>query len=211
MMEVMSALGLMSDDQSLVEGMLSSVDADRDGLVDFEEFVLMMCKRILEEDGKAELDQAFRMLSDSEQFDAGPFVDADDALAGKEYCTVAEVRRLLTSAGTRPFNDDEMDEFIREAHAETIDGVECISLARFRAMECWHLPQLPVVLETRKQASRRTLQSLPLDLPLGEAEGSPEVTGTGADLAAEQSHTLASLSEPLATPKKPGNSPRQTL
>ena len=108
-------------------------------------------------------------------------------------------------------NDDEMDEFIREAHAETIDGVECISLARFRAMECWHLPQLPVVLETRKQASRRTLQSLPLDLPLGEAEGSPEVTGTGADLAAEQSHTLASLSEPLATPKKPGNSPRQTL
>ena len=119
---------------------------------------------------------------------------------------------VLTSAGTRPFNDDEMDEFIREAHAETVDGVECISLERFRAMECWHLPQLPVVLETRKQASRKHLpQSLPLDLPLGKAEGSPEVTATDADLAAEQSHTLASLSEPLATPKKPGNSPRQTL
>ena len=65
----------------------------------------MMCKRTLEEDGKAELEEAFQLLR-------GVAQDNGQGSSSAEVCKVEDLRWLLTTAGHKPFSEEEIGEFL---------------------------------------------------------------------------------------------------
>lgn len=117
--EVMRSCGLQPTNEN-VEELLRSVDTDNNGKIEYEEFMHIMAKRILETDGKAELEKAFELF------------DPDQ----KGYIDVEETTRLLTEVG-KPFSDAELRHFLGTAKADK-DGR--IDREAFLDMACWRLP-----------------------------------------------------------------------
>merc|ERR1712113_674377 len=115
---VMSSMGFDGNTDEI----LQSVDIDRSGKIEFGEFVLIMAKRILETDGQAELELAFKLL------------DRD----GNGYILADEASKLLTTTG-QPFTEAEMRLFMSMVDVSS-DGR--ISKDEFRGMECWKLPEV---------------------------------------------------------------------
>mmetsp|Transcript_3511 Transcript_3511/g.10816 ORF Transcript_3511/g.10816 Transcript_3511/m.10816 type:complete len:245 (-) Transcript_3511:122-856(-) len=118
---VMRRLGL-SHQIEHVQDMLDAIDLDHNGKIDFPEFVLIMAKRILEEDGKAEIECAFRLL--------------DEDNRGK--VKVEEVKTLLMKAG-KVFTHEEADLFALSCPADENGEM---TLEAFLSMDCWKLPPL---------------------------------------------------------------------
>jgi len=120
--QVSRILGIsVTDAQSAA--MLKSVDDDGNGKVEFDEFAAMMARRMLTQENKLELDNAFKL------FDP----------AGTGYVNAEFVRELMTSVG-QPLSNSEVDEMLRLAKPDE-DGN--ISLDVFRAMPCWSVGPLP--------------------------------------------------------------------
>ena len=136
----MENVGLRPTPAQVLE-LLDSVDVDRNGKVEFEEYVLIMSKRMLEEDSKIELDLMLKLLSSE---------------SGKEgMCSVSCLCKLMTSAGN-PFNESEFSAFLAAAGPADEQGL--IPISRIRIMEFMQPPQLPTHMMTRKSvASMRDL------------------------------------------------------
>ncbi|EOD05186.1 hypothetical protein EMIHUDRAFT_60777, partial [Emiliania huxleyi CCMP1516] len=79
---VMRRLGLKASTEGTTQ-MMDAADVDGNGQIEFPEFVLIMGKRVLEEDGRVELECAFRLL----------------AQQGSGLVKVEDVKALLTTAG----------------------------------------------------------------------------------------------------------------
>jgi len=102
--------------------MMDAADVDGNGQIEFPEFVLIMGKRVLEEDGRVELECAFRLL----------------AQQGSGLVKVEDVKALLTTAG-QPFTAEEAAAF----HS-TLSHLSSDVLTRdqFFSLDCWKLPEL---------------------------------------------------------------------
>ena len=72
------------------------------GTIDFEEFLLMMARKMKDTDSEEEIREAFRVF------------DKD----GNGFISAAELRHVMTNLGEK-LTDEEVDEMIREAD---IDG-----------------------------------------------------------------------------------------
>ena len=94
---VTRSLGL-SPTESEVRDMISEVDADGSGTVDFQEFLAMMARKMNGMDGEVELREAFRVF------------DKD----GNGFISSAELRHVMITLGEKLTNE-EVDEMIREA------------------------------------------------------------------------------------------------
>ncbi|CAK6432845.1 unnamed protein product [Pipistrellus nathusii] len=110
---VMRALG-QNPTQAELEGMVSEIDRDGNGTVDFPEFLGMMARRMKDRDSEEEIREAFRV-----------FDKDDDGLV-----SAAELRHVMTRLGEK-LSDQEVDEMIQAAD---VDGDGQVNYEEFVRM-----------------------------------------------------------------------------
>ncbi|KAH7445583.1 hypothetical protein KP509_01G015900 [Ceratopteris richardii] len=110
---VMRSLGQDPTDAELQE-MINEVDADRNGTIDFPEFLGLMARKLKDTDSEEELREAFKVF------------DKDQ----NGYISAAELRSVMANLGEK-LTDEEVDEMIREAD---IDGDGQVNYEEFVKM-----------------------------------------------------------------------------
>jgi len=106
-----------------VRGMIASVDDDGNGTVEFEEFLVIMARRILMHEGAMEMEAAIKLFE----------VD----MRGRIECS--EIRSLLCTFGEAPLSEVELDELLRLADP---DGTGYCTLETFQGLPCWKLEEI---------------------------------------------------------------------
>jgi calmodulin len=97
---VMRSLG-QNPTEAELQDMITEVDSDGNGTVDFPEFLRLMARRMRDSDSAEELREAFRVFDK----DQNGFISA------------AELRHVMTNLGER-LTDAEVDEMVREADGD---------------------------------------------------------------------------------------------
>ncbi|XP_063444790.1 calmodulin-A-like isoform X2 [Mytilus trossulus] len=125
---VMRSLG-QNPTEAELQDMINEVDADAvafygamqinccgigNGTIDFEEFLLMMARKMKDTDSEEELREAFRVF------------DKD----GNGFISAAELRHVMTNLGEK-LTDEEVDEMIKEAD---LDGDGLVNYEEFVTM-----------------------------------------------------------------------------
>lgn len=110
---VMRSLG-QNPTEAELQDMISEVDSDRNGMIDFPEFLVMMSRKVKESESEDEIKEAFKVF------------DKD----GNGYISAAELRHVMTNLGEK-LTDEEVDEMIREAD---VDGDGQINYEEFVKM-----------------------------------------------------------------------------
>ncbi|KAL3474600.1 hypothetical protein BJX99DRAFT_231295 [Aspergillus californicus] len=111
--EVMHSLGQNPTDTEL-QDIIDELDVDRTGTIDFEEFLVMMSRKVKGGDPEAELREAFAVFDR----DNSGTIDAD------------ELRQVLRSIG-EGVSDEDVDDMLREADVNgdgSIDYQEFVRL-----------------------------------------------------------------------------------
>ena len=98
---VMRSIG-QSPTEAELQDIVSEVDSDGSGSVDFPEFLTMMARKLKDTDSEEEIRDSFRAF------------DKD----GNGFISAAELRHVMTNLGEK-LTDEEVDEMIRE---RDIDG-----------------------------------------------------------------------------------------
>ncbi|XP_074572657.1 calmodulin [Curcuma longa] len=110
---VMRSLG-QNPTEAELRDMISEVDADQNGTIDFPEFLNLMARKMKDADSEEELMEAFKVFDK----DSNGFILAQ------------ELRHVMTSLGEK-LTDEEVDEMIREAD---IDGDGQVNYQEFVQM-----------------------------------------------------------------------------
>ncbi len=110
---VMRSLGQIPTEREL-QDMVTSVDSDSNGLIDFPEFLTLMSKKMTETAIEAEIQEAFSVFD----MDRNGLISA------------SELRHVMTNLGER-LTDKQVDDMIKEAD---IDGDGHINYQEFVAM-----------------------------------------------------------------------------
>ena len=97
---VMRSLGQNPTEVEL-QDMINEVDTDRNGTLDFSEFLAMMARKTKETHSDEEIRQAFRVF------------DKD----GNGFISAAELRHVMINLGEK-LTDEEIDDMIREADTD---------------------------------------------------------------------------------------------
>ena len=97
---VMRSLGQNPTEVEL-QDMINEVDTDRNGTLDFSEFLTMMARKTKETHSDEEIRQAFRVF------------DKD----GNGFISAAELRHVMINLGEK-LTDEEIDDMIREADTD---------------------------------------------------------------------------------------------
>ena len=93
---VMRSLG-QNPTEAELRDMISEVDADGNGSIDFPEFLTMMARKMRDTDSEEEIKEAFKVF------------DKD----GNGYISAAELRHVMTNLGEK-LSEAEVDEMIRD-------------------------------------------------------------------------------------------------
>ncbi|XP_076096049.1 neo-calmodulin-like isoform X1 [Mytilus galloprovincialis] len=112
---VMRSLGQNPSDQELTD-LVNEVDIDGNGIIDFQEFLTMMAKKMKDTDTEEEIREAFRVF------------DKD----GSGSISANDLRHIMTNLGDK-LPDEEVDEMIQEAD---LDGDGQIDYIEFVKMMC---------------------------------------------------------------------------
>mmetsp|Transcript_18805 Transcript_18805/g.34022 ORF Transcript_18805/g.34022 Transcript_18805/m.34022 type:complete len:156 (-) Transcript_18805:182-649(-) len=110
---VMRSLG-QNPTECELNDMINEVDMDGNGTIEFQEFLVMMAKKMKDTDSEDEIKEAFKVF------------DKD----GNGFISAAELRHVMTNLGEK-LNDEEVDEMIKEAD---IDGDGQINYEEFVKM-----------------------------------------------------------------------------
>ena len=110
---IMRSLGQTPSDAELQE-LIDEIDADKNGTIDFNEFVTMMSKKATHTNSESELIEAFKVF------------DKD----GNGFITAQELRHVMTNLGEK-ITQEEADEMIGEAD---LDGDGRIDYEEFVKM-----------------------------------------------------------------------------
>jgi calmodulin len=84
--------------QAELADMISEVDADGNGNIDFPEFLTLMARKMKDTDSEEEIMEAFKVF------------DKD----GSGFISAAELKNIMTNLGEK-LTDEEVDEMVREA------------------------------------------------------------------------------------------------
>ncbi|VDI64645.1 Hypothetical predicted protein [Mytilus galloprovincialis] len=114
---VMRSLGQNPSDQELTD-LVNEVDIDGNGIIDFQEFLTMMAKKMKDTDTEEEIREAFRVF------------DKD----GSGSISANDLRHIMTNLGDK-LPDEEVDEMIQEAD---LDGDGQIDYIEFNSMLTRH-------------------------------------------------------------------------
>ncbi|XP_063430894.1 uncharacterized protein LOC134712857 [Mytilus trossulus] len=112
---VMRSLGQNPSEQELTD-LVNEVDIDGNGIIDFQEFLTMMAKKMKDTDTEEEIREAFRVF------------DKD----GSGSISANDLRHIMTNLGDK-LPDEEVDEMIQEAD---LDGDGQIDYIEFVKMMC---------------------------------------------------------------------------
>ncbi len=110
---VMRSLGQNPTEADL-QDMVNEMDVDRNGAIEFSEFLIMIVRKRADTDSEEELREAFKVF------------DKD----GNGYISAAELKHVYTSIG-EPMTDSEVEEVIREVD---VDGDGQINYEEFEKM-----------------------------------------------------------------------------
>ncbi|KAG6753794.1 hypothetical protein POTOM_041793 [Populus tomentosa] len=110
---VMRSLG-QNPTEAELQDMISEVDADQNGTIDFPEFLNLMARKMKDTDSEEELREAFKVFDK----DQNGFISA------------AELRHVMTNLGEK-LTDEEVEEMIREAD---VDGDGQVNYEEFVRM-----------------------------------------------------------------------------
>jgi len=94
---VMQSLGQHPTQEEL-EDMINEMDVDGNGTVDFDEFIMMMSKKLSEPESEADIKEAFKVF------------DKDN----NGFISASELRQVMINLGEK-LTDEEINEMIREA------------------------------------------------------------------------------------------------
>lgn len=97
---VMRSLG-QNPTEAELQDMITEVDTDGNGTIDFKEFINLMAKKMKETDTEEELREAFKVF------------DKD----GNGYISAAELRHVMTNLGEK-LTEEEVNAMIKEADAD---------------------------------------------------------------------------------------------
>ena len=97
LLKVMRSLG-QNPTEAEMRNMINDVDIDGSGNIDFKEFLIMMAKKMKDNNEEEELIEAFKVF------------DKD----GNGFISAAELRHVMTNLGAK-LTDDDVDEIIRKA------------------------------------------------------------------------------------------------
>ena len=110
---IMSSLG-QNPTEAELQDMISEVDRDGNGIIDFPEFLTMMGRQMNDKDTEEEIRNAFRVF------------DKD----GNGYISPAELRQVMLNLGER-LSDEVIDEMVQDAD---IDGDGQVNYEEFVTM-----------------------------------------------------------------------------
>ena len=96
LLKVMRSLG-QNPSEAEVQNMINDIDVDGSGNIDFKEFLIMMAKKMKDNNEEDELIEAFKVF------------DKD----GNGFISAAELRHVMTNLGAK-LTDDDVDEIIRK-------------------------------------------------------------------------------------------------
>lgn len=97
---VMRSLG-QSPTEAELQDMITEVDTNKDGTIDFKEFLKLMSRKMKDTDSEEELREAFKVF------------DKD----GNGYISAAELRHVMTNLGEK-LTDEEVDKMMTEADTD---------------------------------------------------------------------------------------------
>lgn len=107
---VMRSLGQRPSEMEL-RNMVHMVDKDGNGTIEFDEFLLMMSKKIHDSDSETELKEAFRVFDKN----------------GDGFISPAELRHVMHNLGEK-LTDEEVEDMIKEAD---LDGDGLVNYSEF--------------------------------------------------------------------------------
>lgn len=107
---VMRSLGQRPTETEL-RNMVTLVDTDGNGTIEFNEFLFMMSKKMKETDSEEELREAFRVFDKN----------------GDGFISASELRHVMTNLGEK-LTDEEVEDMIREAD---LDGDGLVNYDEF--------------------------------------------------------------------------------
>ena len=96
-------------------------DANGSGTIEFEEFLVIMARRIITTQGEMELEQALLLFKPDE--------------SGRVPCV--DIRTMLGAYGEQPLEPDELEELLRLADP---GGTGYCTVEALRSLPCWRLP-----------------------------------------------------------------------
>ncbi|XP_046582415.1 uncharacterized protein LOC124289793 [Haliotis rubra] len=165
---VMRSLGQNPNDDELQE-ILEEVDADGNGIIDFEEFLGMMAKKMQSRDSEEEIKEAFKVF-DKES---------------KGYLTSEELRHIMTTMGEKLTHED-VDDMIREADLDGDGKIDYLEFSKMLASGCEQQNQSllqPILL--LKQPNTFNIIVVPFCLQAEEQQCAPEGSQLTEDQIAE--------------------------
>ena len=110
---VMRSLGLLPTEAEVIE-IIKEIDTDGNGVIDFNEFLALMERKMTFWDGEEDIKEAFRVF------------DQD----GNGVISSAELRKIMTCLGEK-LTEEEVEEMIKEAD---LDGDGQINYQEFVTM-----------------------------------------------------------------------------
>ena len=116
----MKMMGSSATHEQVLE-IIRSVDVDGSGTVEFEEFLIIMARRIITTEGEMELEQALLLFKPDE--------------SGRVPCV--EIRTMLGGFGEQPLGPDELEELLRLVDP---GGTGYCTVEALRSLPCWRLP-----------------------------------------------------------------------
>jgi len=127
MRTVMSNLGVHMSDEA-VKKIIANVDTNDDGVIEFDEFIGIMGRRILNEG--AEFEHALSIF----------FTAGDDDGEPKRVVHMDDIRDIMSKMGDNPLSKDEVDAMLASLHPDQ-DGY--VSREQFKEAPFWKLKMPP--------------------------------------------------------------------
>jgi len=141
---VMNQLGSPVTDDA-VKDIITAMDLDHNGQVEWAEFACLMADRWLRSDEDTDMQLAVGLLASGSTDDARGMEEVEEI-------NVERMRSLLCGSGEAPLNEDEWAQFLRVADP---NGTGKVSTDAFKAMPCWAPPSAELLLSPRSAAKRR--------------------------------------------------------
>ena len=166
---VMQQLGSAANEQT--EELLNSMDLDKNGRVEWNEFALLMADRWIRQDGQTDIEMAMTLfLSES----------------GQGVLDLKKMRELLCTTGEAPLSEEEFDQIAEMADPE---GSGKVRSETFKALPCWLPPMRgrPTVLSRREDTRALSVSPSETTRHKGTSRIAPaSVEGVAGDMPAVQ-------------------------